>query len=313
MLIETVVLRRGIKRGVTTLSRDRGWFTGFLAMTGVFLLAQIVVLLLIGLQAGTALLADGGALRLEILQTASPQSLQEFFVAAKDQPMVENVEYITREQAYERERTRSPDLIGFLEQFGIENPFPDTVSVSLSSLDAYEDFAAFVRQPEWSRVVDVSSLSSVSDQEREIREMRSLAGAVRGLTGFMGLLLLITCVAVVTEYVRRRAAARSDEIIVERVAGAPTSAILLPFIAESSILLLAAGFIAGVIALAFTLLIPAFIPSLSAGGMLAGLGSAATHLFWVSLLPLMLLEIIAAVLLATLGSWLAVKAVMRTV
>ncbi len=296
-----------------TLSRDRGWLMGFLAMTGVFLLAQIVVLVLIGLQAASVLLTDGGAIRLEILESAPEQSLQEFLVAAKDQPAVERVEYVTREQAYERERTRSPDLIGFLEQFAIENPFPDTASVSLSSLDAYDDFAEFVRKPEWSRVVDASSLSSIGDQEREVREMRSVAGAVQALTGFMGVLLLLTCVAVVTEYVRRRATARADEIVVERVAGAQDTAILLPFIAESSILLLCAGAVAGVIVLALFLLAPAFVPALGMGGMLAGFGAEAQRLFWISVLPLILLEVIAVVLLACLGSWLAVRSVLKTV
>ncbi len=305
--LNAVLIRRGIGPGMQTLSRDRGWRTAFLGIVGMLLCLQIMVLALVTLQAASQVLITGSALRLEVRDTASSQDIQDFLVAAKDQPEIDRVEYVTKEQAYETERKRAGDLIVFLEKFKIANPFPDTVSVTLHSLNDFDAFSAFVRQPQWSTVVNLSSLSAVGDQERDIERMSALTSSLQTLGIALGILLLLVCGAFVIEFVRRRAMMRRDEILVERAAGAPAFSIIIPFATESAVLLLLGAALSAAVLALIVLLLPALLPGLAADGSLLGLRAETSRLLLLEGLPIAVAEAVLLILLSVAGAWLAVR------
>ncbi len=290
-----------------TLSRDRSWIGSLVAITGVLSLVQLFLLVLFALQAAGVLLTSGNSIRLEVLKTAPVNDVQDFLVAARDLPDVERVEYITREQAYERERLRQPELISFLEQFKIRNPFPDTVAVTLRSLEAFDDFSSFARKPEWSRIVDPASLSTVGDQEREVQEMRALTGSLKTLSVGLSSILFIVCVLLLVEFVRRRAMVRRDELMVERVAGTPPFSLLVPFATESSFLLLMGCVLSVIFLAAFVSFLPSLVPGIGMGGSLHALRieTGRILLFWS--LPVAVAELVAIPLVSFLGAWMGIR------
>jgi cell division protein FtsX len=290
-----------------TLSRDRSWMGSLVALTGVLTLVQLFLFVLFTLQASGNLLATGNTIRLEVQRTAPADGVQEFLVAARDLESVERVEYVTREQAYERERLREPDLVSFLEEFNIQNPFPDTVAVTLASLDGYDEFAAFARKPEWSRIVDAASLSAIGSQEREVEEMRSLMGSLQTLSLVLSLILFFVCVALLVEFVRRRALSRHDEIAVERVSGAPPFSLLLPFATESSVLLLVGSILSVVLLWIVIAILPALVPSLGFGGSLAALRNETGRILLLASIPVALAELVAIPLVSLFGAWLGIR------
>ncbi len=307
MTFNSLLVRRGIQRGLLALKRDRAWIGSLAALTGVLVLVHLFALVLFGLQAAGTLLTTGNSIRLEVLKSASADGVQEFLVAARDVPDVERVEYVTREQAYERERLREPDLVSFLEQFKIQNPFPDTVAVTLRSLDAFDRFSAFARKPEWSRVVDPASLSAIGDQEKEVQEMRAITSSLQTLGIGLSALLFLVCVALLVEFVRRRALVRRAELVVERAAGAPPYSLLLPFAAESSVLLLAGCALSAALLWVFIAALPALVPSVGPGGSLAALRveTGRVLLFWS--LPAAVAELAAIPLVSLFGAWLGIR------
>lgn len=258
----SLLLQRGIQRGLSTLKRERGWGTSLWALVGVMLLVQLFLVLCIGVQGIDQLLRTQTDLRLQTHIGATDRGIQEFIAAAQTLPEVSHVEYITREQAFERERRANPDLVMFLEQFKIENPFPDTIAVTLKSFSSYDHFTAFVRQEQWQKVIDPAFLSQTTGQEGELRKMLRLTNAGWSLSFLVLSLTGIILLFIVIELVRRRAFLRKEEVFVERMSGAQEASVVLPFATEATVLIEVALFLSiGCLFLLF-LLFPILVPAL---------------------------------------------------
>lgn len=308
----SLLVRRGIRRGLLNIRREGGWLTTASALLGIVALAQIFLIVAFGVQGIQHLLRSQMDLRLEIKDTATDQQIQEFFSAVRQLPSVEDALYLTKEQAYERERTRDPELVKFLEDFKLQNPFPDTFAVTLKSLDDYEAFASFAKEPQWQGVVDPAFLSKATDQEAQVHELIQVARSGRSIALFFLVLIGVLLLTVLMELVRRRALARAEEIIVERLVGANELAVLIPFATEAAALLLISFVVAVGIVVAMVLFLPSFVPALSEQGVFSGLRLEVINLLRAYGLPLLLAELLTIPALAFAGAWLGMRPQMRT-
>ncbi|MBI3618530.1 hypothetical protein HY213_00670 [Candidatus Peregrinibacteria bacterium] len=257
---------RGIRRGVLSLRRDPAWGTMLAVLAGILFLAQLFLLLAISGQGVEQLLRSRTELHLGLRPGANDQQIHAFFSAIHGLPSVESALYVTGEQAYENERKRDPDLVAFLEQMKLQNPFPDTIAVTLRSLADYQTFSAFIRQAQWSGVVDPAFLTTMTDQESQIL---SLIGVTRSVEALVGIFLGVTVVIVLfvlVALVRERSLHRREEITLERLSGAQDLALMLPFVTESTLLLVLGLLLGTALLIAFVLILPLIIPALAPGG-----------------------------------------------
>lgn len=304
-------LRRGIRHGWLSLRRERGWKTTFALLVALAVLLQGSFLLTAVVQGADQLLRSQLDLRLEVKDGVPVQRVQEFIEAVKTQPSVAQVVYITREQAYQTERERDPSLISFLEQFNIQNPFPDTVSVTLKSLDDYAVFASFVRQEQWSAIVDPGFLSSITDQESEVLSLLELTRAGRAVMGALVLVLAIIILGIIIEIVRRRALYRHEEIFVEQLTGASAWWVMTPFITETSLLLWAAVVVSVGVAAGGVFLLPVYVPALATLGEYAVLSRETMHVVWQYVPWVLAAEVLLVPLVALIGTMLALRLHLR--
>ncbi len=307
-----VIIRRGIGRGLLTLWRERQWMSALGALFGVFLLVQLLLLVLTGLEGVQTVLKHRTDLRLEITQDASVQDIQVFLVELQNLAFVRDTVYITKEKAFEQTRKTDPDLIAFLEEFNMENPFTDSIGVTLSDLDHYESFSTFVEDERWRGVVDPSFLSTMSDQEKQVYALLNITNAVRSLTVTILVVTAAALVFIVTELIRRRAIARSDEVLVERLVGATPLSITLPFITEAVVLLFIAIILSTALMLLLASFLPIYIPALGQNGVLDPLRREVSPLMTTLLPTLLLLEIAVMPLIASIGAYLGVRPQIRS-
>ena len=306
-----LLLKRGIRRGALTLRRESGYATTLGVLAGVAFLTQLLLLGGIGVEGAHRLLESRLDLRLQVVDGAPDRQVQEFLVALQDQPFTASVSYVTREQAYERERARNPELTSFLEEFDIQNPFPDTIAVSLRSLGDYDAFAAFARDSRWTPVVDPGFLSQASGQEQEVRQMLRVTAAGQALLGAFLILVAAVLLFVLIELVRRRAMVRREEILVERLFGAPVLSILVPFATEAA-LLLAASLAASVGLLALILwAAPLVVPALAPGGPFEPVRAQAVQLLAEYAPTLLGVQLLLIPVLSFGGAWLGMRPQMR--
>ncbi|MDB4979007.1 MAG: cell division transport system permease protein [Candidatus Peribacteria bacterium] len=307
-----LIFTRGLKRGLVTLRRERGWLTTLLSLTGILVLAQLFVFMAIAGQGLESLIRSRMDVRLEILEGATDVQIREFFSAAKGQPTIHDVQYITKEQAYEAERLRDPQLISFLETLKLTNPFPETFNVTLRSLNDYDAFVAFVQNPQWSKIIDPNFLSKSTDQEKSIRELLKVTQAARLLVLAFLALTAFVLLFILMELVRRRSLLRSEEILIERLFGAHDLSVLLPFATESAALLVAALLVSMGLLIGFLFLLPTVFPVLASEGVFSGLRAQVDPLLRTFLPAFLSLELIIAPVLAFVGAWFGMRPQLRS-
>ena len=296
--------KRSLRRGCGNMLRERNALATVGALTGIFLLLQVSILALLGMIGTESFLRTRTNLHLELLETVNDQEAQVFLNAIQDLAYVEQVAYITKEQAYAKMKEQDPELIAFIEELKLENPFPETVAVTLRQLDQYEHLAEFLREERWHQVVDPSFLSQKTNQEAYVYELLRFTGAGRIAALFFAILTASILLFITMELVRERVLRRTEEILVERLSGAFSLSILLPYAIEATILLT----IAAVGSILLCVLLYALLQHITP---ISG-GEDATGQLWknISLLtrtyaPVILLsEFIAIPLIGCLGTWL---------
>lgn len=302
------VCLRSVQRGAVNFAREKGWFAALGALCGVLVLAQLLVLLIIAMQATKTVLESRVDLRLELLEQADNQDVQVFLSILGQQPFVASVSYITKEQAYAQMQAHDPTLIAFIEEFKLANPFPETVAIVLRSIEDYHALSEFLAAPQWGGIIDPTFLSETTNQEAYLYELLDLTAAgytmafvFLAVTG--GIILFVT-----VELVRSRVMQRADEILIEHLSGAFPLAILIPFAVEAMLLLLLATtgsvLMMGILFWA----IPGTLSSASVSGALGPLISECIAMLRRYGLVILLLEAAMIPVMGGLGAWLGILA-----
>ncbi|MEQ1849888.1 MAG: permease-like cell division protein FtsX [Candidatus Peribacteraceae bacterium] len=298
---------RAFRRGLVQIIREPGWLHGFFALLGLLTLLQLTILFGTGVQAGLTLLRERTDLRLTIQPNATDGAIQGLVQELRSQSYVEEVLFITKEQALERQKRRDPELIEFLSTFGLENPFPDTLGIRLASLDAYPILKDFLRQPVYTAVVDPSFLSEATDQEQTLGRIAEAVSGSRILLLFIVGVMALVLLSTIVELVSRRAGSRSQDLFVERLMGGSRIHLGLPFLLEIGMLLFFALALSLLFVVVLTLLLPLAIPVLRTDGLFAPWGQTLRSLFFVGLPFTIIIEIIGLTLLAVIGTVLALR------
>ena len=303
----SLTVRRAIRRGAQSVLREPGWGTSIASIFGVLFLCQICLFLVIGLEGGIRLLEEKTDLRIEITETATDAQIQDFFQNVRALPYVDDVIYITREQAYERMKQRDPELIEFVTKFGMQNPFPETMGVRLKHLSDYPTLVEFLRQPVFSAVVNPAFLSTTTDQEQNVQETLRLTATVHTIV-LLGVGLLFTVLLFVTiELIRRRVLLKKDELYIQQLVGSPRFAILTPFFVEVFILLSVSLLLSILIASLLIVILPFLVPTLSQNSTVALWAQMSRSLLF-HFIPLVFVgEVLLVMTLALLGTMFAFR------
>ena len=155
-------------------------------------------------------------------------ALEQFL---RSQPMVAEVEYVSREQALEKFRADFPELRDITTGVG-ENPFPSAIEVRLRTENGGDAAADNLSK-------EVAGRPGVSDIRYDRRWLARLVGAVTTarLAGALAAgILMLGAAFTVAAVVRLSLYARRDELEIMQLVGAPFSYIRGPFVVEGLLL-----------------------------------------------------------------------------
>lgn len=307
-----MLLQRGIRRGMRTLRREHDWIGSLGALTGIFILLQLLGLGLTVAIAGEQILKERTELQLELKTGTTDGQVSNLIVSLQELPYVAKANFVTREQAYDRARKADPELIGFLEEYGLNNPFNDAVTVTLTSLEHYRALLQVLEDDDWQRMVDPSFLSDATAEQEYVETLLTLTQGIRALVLFVLSIGGVTLLFVVVNLTRTRALARSEEVLVERIAGAQTTTILLPFAAEASILLAVATIVSFIVTVLLTAFAPAIIPALHLGGALGELWNTVRSLLHTAIPFAFVVELLLIPVIAAAGVWIGIAPQVRS-
>lgn len=276
-------------------------------LTGMAFLFQLVLL---GGEAGFAvntLLRDGPAFRVPLLSNVSDQGAQNFYSALRSESFVREAKFVTREQTLEEERRTDASLASFLDRYGLQNPFPDTVVLRLRSLDDLPGFTAFLQKEEWQAVVDPSFLSQANSQELESASTLAIANAAGIVAWFSLIFTIFALLAGVAAFLRGRALLRRDELLLLRLLGERPLFQRMPFAIEAFTLLFFAFALSTLLVFSFLTILPVLVPAFAITGPLGAFYQILTALLTAHLPTIFFLELAMLALIAIIGAWVGVK------
>lgn len=285
------------------LRRDCSYGALLATLVGTIFLFQVLGIVSLGIGGAEQSLAAAMDLRVTMQTGANDQNIATFLTALKRQPFAASAVLITREQAYEEQRSRDPSLISLVERAGLGNPFRDTIALRLTEGATMLSVEEFLRKTEWAGTIDPASLTLLTEQDERATELVAGARTIRMLSMFLAFLALAATVFALIMSFDARAIQRSEEITVARLLGATPRNVLIPFATEATVLIILAS-VLSILALAAVLsLLPVFFPVLLAGGSL----TAAWDQIMAALLRFLPLALVLHILLAPCIGWLGVK------
>jgi cell division transport system permease protein len=304
--------KRSIVQGVYQLIRERNWLIAIGALSGIFLLVQLLMVAFVGLRGFEAVMQGETSIRIEVTNGARQEKIAEFVAGTKALSYVSYVQRITPEQSYELMKKNDPNLISFLEEFNLENPFPETIQIGLQSLLNYADLQDFISQDAWRELIDPTYSTNITDQEAYMNQVIHITRAIRNaLLVFIGVAAAIL-LYITIELIRSRVIKRSEEVLIKRLCGAIHFYILLPFVVEAVLLLFIAFCISVIIMIASIFGIQSFIPNVGPEGVLNKIWQASQVAFMHYGLLVIGIQILLIPVLSWLGTWFGSYQILRT-
>jgi cell division transport system permease protein len=213
---------------------------------------------------------------------------------------VESVQYVSKEEAYERERKRNPEAYELLGS----NPLPDTFRVIPEDPD---DIAAIrdalsPMTPSGARTVVDPAIDEVKNRKEETDKILTATNVVKLSMAVLCGLLILASGLLVSNTIRLSLFARRREVEVMKLVGATDWFIRWPFVLEGVIL----GAIGGLLAILLLAVGKiAFVDPLAADFALISAPET------MPLPVLALLLMVAAIVVSALGSGLSLRRFLR--
>lgn len=227
-----------LRHGWLAFRRERNMALIIAMLASAMVFLQILLLLLFSVFDAQGILASRSAVRIEMLPEASQQRVQELYAALSDLAVVDSITYVTQEQAYARAAIDDPELILFLEDAGLSNPFPDMLSIRLTDISAYSTLAAFLRQPLWQSTVDPAYLSQLNTQRSELLNLRDTLFGARVFLSVLLLASLASIILVLMYLVRTRFSGGVEAQLTQALLGAEHHDVFLPVFVQITLVLL---------------------------------------------------------------------------
>lgn len=265
----SVAFRRSIGRGWSFLRHSRGW-----RLDAVGVAASLASLqLLLGVSAGARMTGDdvlrAGSVRLEIAEGTLDQRVQELYAGLKALPSAADVQFVTAEGMLQDEAARDPSLGTFLERYGIDNPFADTLVVTPHDGALYDELRAFVQAEDARGGVDQSALAEIAARETAARDSLGVASAASAGAGILAALAGASAVVLSWNLARRLSFARAPSALVETLAGAAPVVVSAPSVAASALALFLALSASVFLAAASVLLVASSFSAAPVGAWIA--------------------------------------------
>jgi cell division transport system permease protein len=148
----------------------------------------------------------------------------------KQDPAVDGLVLVTREQALERFRSLFRDLRTLPEDLG-DNPFPASLEVTVKQeRQSRDDVRRLVQAFE-----NAPGVEEVQYDLLWIERLSTAVRLVRGVGGFLGGILVLAGIFTISNVIRLTVYARQDELDIMRLVGATRAYVKGPFVVEGMI------------------------------------------------------------------------------
>jgi len=273
-----VAFGRSISRGWTFLVHAKGWKLGVLGVATSLLSLQLLLVTLAGARMAESAALERGVVHLDVEPGTLDQRVQELYAHLRSLPSVLEATYVTGEQILIEEQARDPSLAEFLEQYGMENPFPDAFVAVPRDGSTYAELRRFVEAEDDRGGIGPTAFAEIAQKEASTRELLSVVQTVVTGLGLLAILAAATSALLSFNLLVHLAAARATSVHAELLAGATPVITSTPAVTAGAVALIS-SLIVATLAAGIIGIVLAFLPASSA------IGGWFSHAAWTSILP----------------------------
>jgi cell division transport system permease protein len=169
----------------------------------------------------------------------------------KDTPLIEDVRYISPEQALEEFQTNFPELQRIIDNLKV-NPFPSSFEATISE----ENFSSAETLALIQEMKQMEGIEDIQFNRDWVEKMQSLSRLAQAVGFFLGGILVLASFFIISNVIKLNVFARHEEIEILRLVGATNTFIRIPFLLEGMIL----GILGGLVSLLLIFALIKFFP-----------------------------------------------------
>jgi len=253
-------------------------------------------------------------LSIYILEDAKDDRQVELRSALLAQPEVDNIEYVSQQDALEKFKEDYKDDQDLLDAFTIVqgNVLPASFRITVNDLEKIDQLVRFVEHPEYNDVVESTSNENETAKEA-IKAYTSQQRLIIAIGVVIAVIFAFISTMVIFNTIRLAIYSRSNEVQIMKLLGASHGYIRGPFLFEASMYGVIAGLLSfGLVSIVIKGLVPRSTTSSFAGeGLSNSLLEYAVPFFNQNWSMLILATVFGGVLIGFISSALALSRYMR--
>ncbi|MCX6807630.1 MAG: permease-like cell division protein FtsX [Patescibacteria group bacterium] len=275
-----VFLSRTVRASFQNISRNK-------VLSMAILMVMTIALFVFQLTIATNLITDSAIaivhkqidLAVDLRPGAQDFQIQTVISALKKLDSVRDAIYVDKTTALENFRQHHAEIAGFLDEYGIENPLPNTIFILTNSPASHTAILNFLEQPIYSSIVDTSTSADKIKARTRTNRLVEIVDAVRQFATTFTILLLALGIFTIWNTIRVVMHARKEEREIMTLVGAAPRFMKAPYFWEGLWFGIGSAVLATILSgVAFKVI----------AGRIAGYLSSETMIFtswWVNLFP----------------------------
>ena len=246
-------------------------------------------------------------IRVEILDYVEQYKIYNFVNTIKKLDSVEDVIFVSKEEALENFNTKYPSLISFLKKNQLENPLPNVVRIIASSIKYNDAIINELESSDYSRIINQDKLREDLEQKSRNEKILNITNFIKRIGMWLNLIFAIVAILIIFNSINLSIHSHRHEINIMRLVGAKQNFIRGGYIFE--------GIFYAFVALLFSLLLSRLtlmhlsnnlMHIISNENLLIGLNAISLHFDYNFSLTI-LWQLFAAILIGLSSSFLAIE------
>ena len=182
-------------------------------------------------------------IRVEMIEGTENYSIQAFISDVQRQQGVEEVIYISKNEALKNLSERYPSIVSFVNYNDMGNPLPDVVQIVTQDVSFNNQIIQYLEDPQFSQVVNQAELQGNIEQKERNEKILDVTRFIQSASFWLILVFILVGLAIIFNSININIHTNKKEIAIMKLVGAKHWFIRTSFIFEGVFFAISAFFI----------------------------------------------------------------------
>lgn len=159
-------------------------------------------------------------IRVEILPRVEDYTIQNFVNELKEAPDINEVLYISRDEALRSFGQKYPNVISFLDNNNLSNPLPNVIRIVGEDVSANQRILHYLESPQFSRIINQEKLQTDTEQKTRNEKILNITLFIKRIGLWLNIVFAIVTILIIFNSINLNIHTHRHEIQIMRLVGA---------------------------------------------------------------------------------------------